>query len=455
MAVGGVEGVGVKPSESSATIGAASADDPYLPSAGNGGYRVTRYDLELTYRMSSNRLSGKAVISAVATQGLSRFSLDLADLRVSKVSVNGRRAAKFGLSRGKLTIWPAAPVPVGASLSIEVQYAGNPGPLAGPWGDVGWEELDDGVIVAGQPNGAPSWFPCNDHPTNKAPFRISVTTDTPYRVIANGALVSRKSGGSQTTWVYEQPEPMATYLAAVQIGQYELIELGSEPVPMFAALPAASREQFSIDFGRQAQMMAAFNQMFGPYPFAGYTVVITEDELEIPLEAQGMSVFGANYLDGERGSERLVAHELAHQWFGNSVTVAGWQHIWLHEGFACYAEWLWSEAAGEASADKLARRYWDRLADEPQDLVVAAPGARGMFDDRLYKRGALTLHALRHTLGDEAFFTMVRDWTRLHRHGNVSTEQFMVHAGRFREQSLAGLFNAWLFERELPRLPSR
>ena len=101
-------------------------------------------------------------------------------------------------------------------------------------------------------------------------------------------------------------------------------------------------------------MMKLFVKLFGPYPLStGYTVVVTDDDLEIPLEAQGISIFGANHCDGTRSSERLIAHELAHQWFGNSVTVRRWRDIWLHEGFACYAEWLWSEESGGRSADEL------------------------------------------------------------------------------------------------------
>ncbi len=444
----------MKPSDADPDFGAASADDPYLPASGNGGFRVSRYELELTYRVSSNRLTGKASLSAVTTQTLSRLSLDLVGLQVSKVSVNGRRAARFSTRAGKLFIWPDKPIPVRASLSIEIQYAGNPGPRFGPWGDVGWEELTDGVIVAGQPDGAPTWFPCNDHPSEKASYLISVSTDSPYRVVSNGTLISQTKRASQTRWVYDQPEPMASYLATVQIGQYELVELAAEPVLQQAALPRRVRDDFEHDFGRQSQMMSTFSELFGPYPYPGYTVVITDDDLEIPLEAQGISVFGANYLDGERGQERLVAHELAHQWFGNSLTIDSWQHIWLNEGFACYAEWLWSERSGGPSADELARTAWERLDGLAQNLVIAAPGAKSMFDDRLYKRGALTLHAVRLALDDEMFLEMLRDWTARYRHGSVNTELFVSHVRRFHEQSLAGLFNAWLFDAALPALPA-
>lgn len=449
----------VKPGSDRDHFGAASADDPYLPESGNGGYRVSRYDLDLTYRVSSNRLSGRAVLSAVATQELARLSLDLVGLRADKVSVNGHRAAKTAVRGGKLHIWPDSPILVGASLSIDIQYSGNPRPRVGPWGAVGWEELTDGVIVAGQPNGAPTWFPCNDHPRDKASYRVSMTVDSPYLVVANGTLVSRRVRASQTTWVYDQPDPMATYLASVQIGQYESIELDTaglfkRRVPQLMAVPTRLRARATEDFSEQPTMMSTFGRLFGPYPHPAYTVVVTDDDLEIPLEAQGMSVFGANHVDGEHGSERLIAHELAHQWFGNSVTIAGWQHIWLNEGFACYAEWLWSEESGGPSADRLARRAWERLADLPQDLRVAAPGARAMFDDRVYKRGALTLHALRRLIGDDGFFELLRTWTEAHRHSTVTTDDFIAHATRFHDQPIAGLFNAWLFDAELPELPA-
>jgi len=427
-----------------------AAGDPYLPGHGNEGFTVTRYELDLDYRVASNRLSGRARLHAVATADLSRFTLDLAGLRVGKVLVNGRRAGRWSHRARKLTISTVTPVASGAALVIDVEYSGQPRPIVGVWGEVGWEELEDGVIVAAQPDGAASWFPCNDRPGGKASFRIAVTTESAYQVLCNGTLTQRTNQASKVRWVYDQPEPMAPYLATVQIGRYDLFTTADGPVPQRAAVPPRLRDAFAHDFARQADMMAVFAELFGPYPFAGYCVVVTDDDLEMPLEAQGISVFGANHLDGSRGAERLVAHELAHQWFGNSLTVARWQHIWLHEGFACYAEWLWSEGSGGRTAAELARLAWDRLDRLPQDLVIADPGPTLMFDDRLYKRGALTLHALRVALGDGAFFDLLRTWGSAHRHGSVTTEEFLQSAARFARRPVDGLLRSWLFEAALP-----
>ncbi|WP_245906529.1 M1 family metallopeptidase [Mycolicibacterium palauense] len=428
--------------------------DPYLPGNGNFGYRVSRYELDLEYKVAANRLTGAAAITAVTLAELRTFSLDLSDaLSVSKVTVNGRRPQGFRTAGRKLHITLASKLPAGAALQIVVRYGGNPRPLRSLWGEVGFEELTNGALVAGQPNGAASWFPCDDHPGSKASYRITISTESPYRAVANGELVSRRARAGMTTWTYEQAEPMSSYLATVQIGEYEIHRLAKSPVLMQAALPARLKRNFDHDFARQPQMMKLFERLFGPYPLStGYTVVVTDDELEIPLEAQGLSIFGANHCDGSRGAERLIAHELAHQWFGNSVTVRHWRDIWLHEGFACYAEWLWSQECGGPGTDELARQYHARLVDSPQDLLLADPGPEDMFDDRVYKRGALTLHALRGRLGDKDFFALLRDWTDRYRHATVVTDDFTDLAARYTETSLRPLWGDWLYSTPVPDL---
>ncbi|RJQ79874.1 M1 family metallopeptidase [Amycolatopsis panacis] len=441
--------------------GAETSGDTYLPAHGNGGYRVRHYELDLDYRIGPNRLAATAVLTCAATQALSRLTLDFGEFRISRVLVDGR-AAKYTRRGLKLQVKPARSIPDGARFRVEVRYAGNPRPVPSRWGDLGWDELTDGAMVASQPVGAPSWFPCNDHPADKATYRVTVATSSPYLVAVTGNLVSRYQSASTTRWVYERPEPTSTYLMSVQIGRYEDSELaggawvpesGAVPagVVQRAAVPPRLRRQFAHDFARQGRMMDQLQEWFGPYPFGEYVVVVTDDELDDPIEAQGMSIFGAGHVDGRRTHERLVVHELAHQWFGNSLTVADWRHIWLNEGFATYAEWLWSEESGGRSAEALARYWHARMQAKPADIAINDPGVARMFDERVYKRGALALHALRGEIGDPVFFTLVKAWAVEHRHGTVTTADFRAMAEVYAGRSLRGFFERWLGKTPLPR----
>ncbi|HVW42034.1 MAG TPA: M1 family metallopeptidase [Amycolatopsis sp.] len=412
----------------------------YLPGHGDESYHAEHYDLRLGYKVVPNRLAAHARITAVALTGLSRFTLDLAGFKVGAVRVDGR-AARFTRRGHRLTVKPERALAEGARFTVEIRYSGNPRPVPGRWGEIGWDELTDGALVASQPIGAPSWFPCNDRPADKASYTVTVTTSSPYTVLVTGDLVSRRTSAGTTTWVFERREPTATYLMSVQIGRYGELALES-PVRQRIAVPNRLRDAVALDFGRQPEMMDCFQRLFGPYPFGEYVVVITDDELDDPIEAQGMAIFGANHVDGRRTSERLVAHELAHQWFGNSLTIAGWRHIWLNEGFATYAEWLWSRASGGPGETELAG-YWSARPARGA-FAIGDPGEAGLFDERVYKRGALTLHALRGELGDETFFPMLRSWAESRAHGTVTTAEFIAHAESHAGISLRAFFTGWL-----------
>ena len=425
----------------------------YFPHRGDRSYAVAHYDLTLSYNVDSNQLRGKAVLSVEALSDLRELRLDLSGLRVTKVTVEGA-GARFVTKSQHLIVRPKGPIKAGTSFRVVVAYNGQPRPVPDGDDECGWEELADGVLVAGQTNGAPSWFPCNDRPDDKATYRIELTAPNAYHVVANGVCTSQWRSASTTTWVYEQREPMATYLATVQLGRYVVHPVGGSSVPMSAVLPQRLLRRYDSAFGRQPEMLEFYARLFGPYPFAAYTVVITDDRLEIPLEAQGMSTFGSNFLSSDWDNVRLVAHELSHQWFGNALTLSSWRDIWLHEGFACYCEWLWSEESGGRSAEARARDHWRKLADEPQDLLLGDPGPDLMFDDRVYKRGALLLHALRLTVGDDRFFSLLHTWVERHRYGSVTSAMFESLAAEVAGEPLADLFGAWLRQRPLPGLPA-
>jgi aminopeptidase N len=438
---------------------AAGGPDPYFPSSGDHRYRVHRYELALDYRPGPNRLAASARLSAVADAALAEFALDLAEFRIGRVLVDGK-AARYTHRGGKLRIRPAKALGAGAAFTVEVHYTGNPRPVRSPWGGLGWEELTEGALVASQPIGAPSWFPCNDRPADKATYQLAVTTPSPFTVVASGRLLTRTTRASSTTWVYEQSAPTSPYLVTVSIGHYLPVQLAARPdtprpgyVAQTGYVPQPLAEAFARDFARQPEMMAYFAEVFGPYPFGEYAVVVADEELDVPVEAQGVATFGSNHLGGGWERERLIAHELAHQWFGNSVSIADWRHIWLNEGFAKYAEWLWSEHAGGPGAAVHAAAAHRLLAGLPQDLRLGDPGRRLMFDDRLYQRGGLAVHALRRALGEDRFFAMLRDWTGINRHGVVATADLLTHASRYTTAPLGPLFEAWLERPELPALP--
>ncbi|MCS5734107.1 M1 family metallopeptidase [Herbiconiux daphne] len=429
--------------------GVVYAGDPYTPGIGTWAYRVLTYDLTLDYRVETNRLDGVAVIVAEAVVDLDHIPLDLSKLKATKVRLDGRRVNRMSQSTHTLTVRPDRPIAAGTRFELQIDYGGRPGPRRSAWGPIGWEELDDGVLTASQPSGSSTWFPCNDRPGDKAAYRIRFTAEEDYTVVCSGLLVQRTVRSGRATWLWEQPRPTAAYLATVQIGHYaRRSSLGEVPVDY--AFPAALDQRVRADFSPLERMIGYFSQVFGPYPFDRFAVVVTDDDLEIPLEAQAMAIFGANHVDGESGSERLIAHELAHQWFGNSVGVAAWKDIWLNEGFACYAEWLWSEHDGGPSADRLAREHYQRLRAAPQDLVIGEPGAASMFDDRVYKRGALTLHALRRDVGDETFFGILRDWTAEHAHATADTAEFIALVEARTGRSFGAYFGGWLYSSALP-----
>lgn len=437
--------------------------DPYSPTHGNSSITVSAYDLTLDYDVGPNRLRGLAVLSGIVRgdttekDGLGVLSLDLfSPLKVEEIELRSGDGAPVTVSsfrqrRGKLDIVPGWKLAGGQEFQLSVRYRGKPRPVDGLWGDVGWEELTDGVLVAGQPNGAPSWFPCNDLVSDKARYRFSVSVEAGYRVVCNGVLTSRERRDARETWVFEQSEPMSTYLAAVHIGRYEHLDLPGD-VPQSVAVPRALAGRAQAALARQDEMMRLFTARFGPYPFGRYTVVIADDPLEIPLEAQSVSVFGRNHLSAGAGNESLVAHELAHQWFGNSVTAGGWCDIWLHEGFATYAEWLWAEAGG-GSIGRRAREEFAWLRQQRQDLSLADPGPAAMFDDRVYRRGALALHSLRCSAGDNLFFSLLQEWTRKYRHGCAGTRDFLDLADKAYAPagvSASDLLAPWLYEQAVP-----
>ena len=425
--------------------GAPGVGDPYFPLAGNGGYDVSRYDLDLDYEPSTRQLWGEAHIDARATQNLSQFDLDLLDLRVYAVAVNGDPAEVRHDGR-ELVVIPHDGLPAGRPFQVDVRYSGRPGPTTGPIGRSGWIGTDDGAFVANEPVGAATWFPCNDHPSDKAVFGFRVTVPKGTFAAANGRLVSQETKGDQTTYVWGGAAPMATYLATTTIGKFVVYQGHTNGgVPSLVAVDP-SQVVDSVSVVRQTNMITDhFGSVFGRYPFGSTGAIVDIVGVGYALETQSRPLY-----DGAPG-ETIVAHELAHQWFGDSVTPATWRDIWLNEGFATYAEWLWSEHRGERSARDIFKAFYHQPGSSLWKVMPGDPGRDQMFHRSVYVRGAMTLQAVRDAIGDEAFFRLIRAWVREHRHGHATTEQFIALAEKISGKQLDDLFQVWLYTTEKPK----
>ncbi len=440
--------------------GADGIGDPYFPRAGNGGYDVTGYDIQIRYDPATDRLEGNTTITAQATESLSRFNLDLL-LAASAVTVDSRPAGIRQVG-AELQVTPAQPVRAGQPMVVRVDYAGVPSAISG--GDTvaeAWVRTANGAVAVGEPDSAAWWYPSNDHPSDKATVAVTATVPAGVEAISNGALL----GGPEPVepgwekWRWKATEPMTTYLAFVAIGQYDIVRRDTPSGPYLAAYAqgldpqVAAAARASVE--RTPEITGFLAEIFGPYPFDNLGGVVPDaPNMGFALETQTRPVYSPVFF-GSGSDVEVVVHELAHQWFGNSVSMRQWRDIWLNEGFATYAEWLYAERTGGASAQQTAAQRYARLPADADfwRIPPGDPGAARVLDGPVYSRGGMALQALRVAVGDEDFFTALRTWTTERRNGNGSVADFLAVVERVSDKQVDDVAQAWLFSPTKPPAP--
>lgn len=644
--------------------GASGAGDPYFPLDGNGGYDVEHYHLDVTYDPDTDHLTGVTTIRAHATHDLSAFNLDLDGLTVGSITVNGADAT-WSRGRGELTVTPTDSLPEGELFTTVVEYAGVPRPGSELDGS-GFMHTDDGTVVAGEPHVAASWYPVNDHPSDKASYAFDITVPQGLEALANGELTSRRdTDDGWTTWAWRAQEPMASYLTTATIGEFELDHYRADGIAYWDAIDpdlltplavprtgkqyavsqqtadfeasykrlsrridvpkaggslafsiaretepgwdfvfveartvgrrdwttlpdrmghttrrtryscpswlrlhpvlrryqtddgrgtcaprgttgrwsaasgasdgwerwrvnldrfAGRTAQVSITYAsdgfiqergvvvddivapdgasssfeddgatrdgwrslraprgsppnpnswivgtesdlppstgdiarsslaRQPEIIAFLADTFGDYPFSSAGGIVDDVDMSFALENQTRPIYSKFFFSDQVSGDAVVVHELAHQWYGDSLTVQRWRHIWLNEGFATYAEWLWSEEEGRESTQELFDLWYHLIpADESfWDVRIGNPGPDELFSFAVYVRGAMTLHQLRLAVGEEDFFTILRQWAERYAGGHVTTHRFVRLAEEISGEELSPLFRRWLFTHRKP-----
>jgi aminopeptidase N len=441
------------------TPGAPGAGDPYFPDMGNGGYDAQHYSLSLKYDPATKAIDAAAKITARATQNLSRFDLDfLGPLKISKLTVDGRKASYTRTGAQELVITPDHGLSKGREFTVDVAYSGVPQLINDPaLGVSGWIATHDGAVALSQPFGSATWYPVNDTTHDKATYDFTVTVPNGLKVLANGDPAGTSTRGADTTFRWVDRQPTASELVLLAIGHFDVRDTRTATglrniTAVDPASVAAGNTTAADDFNKATANVIDWEQkIYGRYPFSSVGgISVLAPTVGYSLETQGRPVY-ARRSAGALPSATLLAHELGHQWFGDNLTPYVWQHIWLNEGFATYSEWLYNEQHGGQTAQQQFDAAYNS-ASLDWTGKVADPGRDHIFDDLVYTRAAMTLHQLRKAIGDQAFFALIKAWPAEHRYGNDTTAEFTKFAQRYTHKDLRPLFQAWLYTEGKPKL---
>jgi aminopeptidase N len=430
-----------------------------VSSAASTNLDVTCYHLNLTLPMATNNLSGVVRIEGtVVGSTLSTLVLDLAaTMTVTSVKLPDATPLAFTHPGTVLNITLPAPVSVGGTVAVDVAYNGFPSSGGFGYFTFGTHAGDRFAWSLSEPYGAREWWPCKDHPSDKADsVRVTVTVPSLYRVGSQGILVSETPSGGNTIYDWKSNYPISSYLVSVAIGQYVRYQgTYNRPVPLAAlygplAMPLdhlvyddGTSALFSA-WGNVGDPISVFEDWFGPYPFAAEKYGHAEVTFGGGMEHQTMGSLGG-------ATVGLVAHELAHQWYGDEISPLTWPHLWLNEGFATYAELIyWQERALTYPGvyQSQFNYYYFHAREASGTLVLEdTTSVNGMFDyRRVYSKGAMVLHMLRNVVGDADFKEILKTYAAdpAVEYGVATTTDFKNVAEAVSGLELDTFFSQWV-----------
>jgi aminopeptidase N len=417
---------------------------------GLAAFDAIHYAISLEIKDNPDSVRGRArILLECREPGPKQLSLDFPDLTVDRVKENDS-VASFRRGGGRIEISLGGAYKLGERFWVEVEYQGQP--KDGLF--IKKNKFGNRTVFADNwPNRARHWFPGIDHPSDKATVEFFVTAPDNYDVIANGALIetsNRLDGSKLTHW--RESVPIPTYCMVIGVAEFSIINVGGwNDVQLSYYLYPQDRETGVKDFGRALRMLEFYTSLIGPYPYEKLALVQSSTRFG-GMENSSSIFFDEKAFNGSGRLEGTVAHEIAHQWFGDSVTESDWHDLWLSEGFATYFENLFFERAD--GRDAFVARM---LADRDRYLNAYKDGPKPIFDPAIkdlfqllnrnnYEKGGWVLHMLRRVMGDEKFFAGIRDYYRTHRDRNASTDDLRkvmeFHAGL----PLGWFFRQWIFE---------
>jgi aminopeptidase N len=432
------------------------ASEPGLALAGDldgcpHDFDVLHYDLTFTnVQVSNQNLTGHALVQLESkVQGLASIALDFKPNLVVSSVLQGVTPLAFTHVGDVLTITLASPAALGQVVSVDIAYSGT------PWHEPGngfggfWfysvpnTAFSMGVgLVADPPSMGRTWFPCYDRPCDKATIDLHVTTPLTHMAIGNGALADVDTTGGTHTWSWSHDYPTSTYLMAMSVAQYRVYPDSNDTRITYYHHPGY-REASKVSFQFVDQMMAAFEQRFGPYPYEKFAYMTAPKG---DMEHQTCVTHLLALVDSTNNYDDILSHELMHQWFGDCVTYGTWKDVWLSEGFATYGEAVWREAKSGTAA------YHSYVTQQIINRVINSGETDGVYDPSnlwgaiTYEKGACVLHMLRGVLDDDTlFFQVLSDYMNNHLYDNAVSSDFVDDVSATVGEDMSWFFDPWLY----------